>query len=81
MPNCLLSGFIDRSDVPTKQGPYQFIENTDGLWTCETGILDGHKPNAIQKMTEDIPIFKDGDFSKLTEYIRPDELRPNHDQV
>ena len=75
------SGFIDRSALPRYQGPYgkDIVEGKDGqdVWTCETGVLDGHVPNAIENLKNAFPIFAEGDFSKLVHFIRDHKLVPN----
>ena len=75
------SGFIDRSALPKYQGPYgkDIVEGKDGqdVWTCETGVLDGHVPNAIENLKNAFPIFAEGDFSKLVHFIRDHKLVPN----
>ena len=50
-------GFIDRSSDVSEQGPYEIRmrdkeanEEVTDQYTCETGILDGHHPNAIHNM-------------------------------
>ena len=35
-----------------------------------SGILPGHQPDAIAKMQQFFPIFENGDFSKMVNYLR-----------
>ena len=53
-----------------------FVEGQDDSWTCEIGILDGHHETPITTLMNNIKEFEDGDFAKLTEYIRPHKDRP-----
>ena len=53
-----------------------FVEGQDDSWTCEIGILDGHRETPITTLKNRIKEFEDGDFAKLTEYIRPHKDRP-----
>ena len=77
----LLLGYIDRSCSPKEQGPIELVERQPDQWTCETGILEGHQPNAIERLMQAFPVFKDGDFSRLIDYMRPNEKRPPHAEL
>ena len=69
-------GFIDRSSDQAKQGPVTLTAGTNGLWTCESGILPYHQADAIDKLKANYPIFEDGNFKKLVEYMKPDDNKP-----
>ena len=43
-------GFIDRSTKLNETGPVTFETGIKDTWTCETGILPGHHPNALYNM-------------------------------
>lgn len=66
-------GFIDWSPNSSERGP---IEIHTGMvsggtdYSCETGILPGHHPDAIAKLQQYFPIFENGDFSKMVNYLR-----------
>ena len=62
-------GFIDRSSNSTEWGPND-IQKGRGEYTCETGILPGHQPTAIQDLMDNFDIFFGGDFTKMTNYLR-----------
>lgn len=65
-------GFIDRSSNSTEWGPNDLnVDMQTGQdYTCETGILPGHHPNAIASLMENFEIFYGGDFTKMTNYLR-----------
>ena len=74
----ILEGFIDRSSTTANHGPIEFVEGNKGTWTCETGILPGHQPDAIVKLRAYFkPAFGSGDFSNLLAYMRPDINKPS----
>lgn len=77
-------GFIDRSSDDKNQGPYDIKmregnEDVTDQYTCETGILDGHHPNAIHNMKTYFHVFKDGDFKQMVNYMRTNNLTPELD--
>lgn len=65
-------GFVDRSPNATEWGPTVFTTDmvTGQDYTCETGILPGHHPTAIQDLMDNFDIFFGGDFTKMTNYLR-----------
>ena len=74
-------GFIDRSAVADQQGPIDFVKGEQGVWTCETGVLDGHQPDAITNLMAYFPIFAEGDFSELVKFVRPHKDIPDASEV
>ena len=78
----ILEGFIDRSSTKANHGPIEFVEGNKGTWTCETGILPGHQPDAIVRLRAYFkPAFGSGDFSNLLAYMRPDINKPSAHQL
>jgi len=69
-------GSIDRSSNVDRQGPVDFSDATNFCrgsgcpFTCETGVLPGHHPNAIALMAQHYPVFAAGNWHKITEYFR-----------
>ena len=65
-------GYIDRSTNIAEQGPIPEVweVKNQNVWTCETGILPGHHPEAISKLFEHYPIFNGGSFAQLVNYLR-----------
>ena len=77
-----MKGYIDRSSDKNKHGPVEFVEGKKDIWTCETGILPGHQPDAISKLrTYFKPAFGNGDFKNLLAYLRPDHNKPTVDKL
>ena len=74
-------GYIDRSSVAAQQGPIDFVEGKTGIWTCETGVLPGHQPDAIAKLVQYFPAFQNGDFKKLLSYVRPNGGKPSENDL
>jgi len=65
-------GFIDRGRNSTEWGPNDVTTDviSGETYTCETGILPGHRPTAIADLVENFEIFLSGDFTKMTHYLR-----------
>ena len=68
----LFQGFIDRGRNSTEWGPNDVTTDviSGETYTCETGILPGHRPTAIADLVENFEIFLSGDFTKMTHYLR-----------
>ena len=57
--NSYFRGFIDRSNVVGEQGPLAnvWVKGAKDEWTCETGVLPGHQPEAITKLVQYYRLF------------------------
>ena len=76
-----LKGYIDRSETVAEQGPITLVANTPDQWSCETGLLPGHNPVAINNMMNYFEMFKDGDFSTMLSYLRPHKDLPDVEEL
>lgn len=74
-------GYIDRSAVEAEQGPIALEANKKDQWSCETGLLPGHHPDAINNMMQYFEMFKDGDFSSMLAYFRPHKDMPETEEL
>ena len=64
-----------------EQGPITLVANTPDQWSCETGLLPGHNPVAINNMMNYFEMFKDGDFSTMLSYLRPHKDLPDVEEL